>query len=304
MGLGIVTGDVLNLSHVFQVAQIKLNRAPAFRKLTQSGAFARFSEMSPSDGVIAQLNAAKPLWGYLSTHFSSASTAGRTFFTEENASKLDGMRAQIKSWRSAALLSDLEEKYLLAALVDAADRVANTAGTYYAHLKHISRKAVKPVALRVPQITKNSYENICNLKPANDVVRSHRSDLLYLDPPYNERDYSGYYHLPETIVLGDAAQPKGKSGVPSLPRQEVSDFCRPAKATKALEVLLDDATAKHIIVHYATEGLIPHKAILRMLRDKGKTRYKDYPVRAYGSVPHCNRASNAWHRIYWCDVGT
>jgi adenine-specific DNA-methyltransferase len=80
------------------------------------------------------------------------------------------------------------------------DSVANTAGTYYAYIKTMSRKATKPFIFHLIAPTQGNL--FCNslLCDANLLVKELSSDILYLDPPYNERNYQRYYHLPENIA--------------------------------------------------------------------------------------------------------
>ncbi|WP_204273992.1 DNA adenine methylase, partial [Stenotrophomonas maltophilia] len=69
-----------------------------------------------------------------------------------------------------------------------ADKVANTAGTYYAFLKAFDRKALKPIVLEPLPISNNGFENSCHLLDAQQVSGATEADILYLDPPYNVRD--------------------------------------------------------------------------------------------------------------------
>ena len=127
------------------------------------------------------------------------------------------------------------------------------------------------------------------------------ADLLYLDPPYNERDYGGYYHLPETIVRGAAPTPAGRSGAPTQQPHPRSDFCRPESASAALAEVVRWAQSRYILIHYSKEGLVPHRAIMDMLSDRGRVSYRDLPVRAYSSREDAE-GRTAIHRIYWCKI--
>jgi adenine-specific DNA-methyltransferase len=302
-GFGIVTGDMLNLSYAFQVAHIHYNRVPSFQRLRCSGELICLPKQNGVDAVLERLNHVAPKYGYLTKNYSTIGNTRRKFFSKENASRLDGMRDQIESWYSSGLLSDRERLYLVAVTIDGADKVANTAGTYYAYLKKLSRRARKGVQLTPIIPSANGYSNKCNLGDARSVVQSHQADVLYLDPPYNERDYGSYYHLPETLALWDKLQPRGRSGVPSTPRQAVSDFSRSAKCSDALASILAQSSSRYILLHYARDGLIPHISIMQMLKGIGRARYDDYPVREY-STSKCNlEDTTTWHRIYWCDTG-
>jgi adenine-specific DNA-methyltransferase len=194
----------------------------------------------------------------------------------------------------------MEQAYLLACLLDAADRVANTAGTYMAHLKSWTRKALRPLELRPLQVVDNGAQNRCSRADARRTAAAD-VDVLYLDPPYNTRDYSFYYHLPESLVLWDGATATGKSGVPAFGRHPISDFCVRARAATALDELLNSARAEFIVIHYAAEGLIRHDEIVDILRSRGEVGYEDLQVRSYRSKVGGDQ-TKAHHRIYWCRV--
>ncbi|WP_275427053.1 hypothetical protein, partial [Stenotrophomonas maltophilia] len=73
-----------------------------------------------------------PQAGYFASNFAIGCEAQRAFFTYENAAKLDAMRQRVGEWDENGLIDETERAYLLTALINAADKVANTAGTYYA----------------------------------------------------------------------------------------------------------------------------------------------------------------------------
>lgn len=279
-GLQVCTGDLLATSYAIQVASVGLNRYPPFRKLRASGELRR-GEGAFHLRILAHLGSLRGHHGYITEQFSPAGRSARLFFTEENARKVDLIRRTIREWSSWNLLSKAEEAFLLATLVVCADKVANTAGTYYAYLKDISRKATKPLVLIPMEIHDNGMRNMCWQADAPSVTASSEADLLYLDPPYNERDYAGYYHLPETIIRGDTPEPVGRCGVPKTRRTPLSDFCVPSRATRAFERLVSCSHSKSIIVHYARRGLIAHRTIVSILHSIGPTKFKDIRVRRF-----------------------
>jgi adenine-specific DNA-methyltransferase len=95
-------------------------------------------------------------------------------------------------------------------------------------------------------------------------------DLLYIDPPYNERQYPGYYHLPELLAQGWDPPPelRGKTGL--IPDDDLrSDWCRRGRCEAALHSLLDVADARHILLSYNDEGLLPRDSIESAFRETG-----------------------------------
>ena len=100
-------------------------------------------------GVVERLNAVLGVGGFLWREYSPASAdrapRPRQYFTEENARRLDGMRAEIRRWRDQSVVSRAEEGLLLADLMEAASAVANTAGTFGCFLSGWSSNALRPV---------------------------------------------------------------------------------------------------------------------------------------------------------------
>ncbi len=244
--------------------------------------------------LLAELEGLPPEDGFFRRNFSPAAGAGprRMYFTPENAGRIEGIRRRIDEWRRASSIDRTTHYRLLAALLEAADRVANTAGVYAAYIKSWQSNALRPLALRVPRA--------CPGPPA----RAHRRDalalirdtgpfdLLYLDPPYNARQYPAYYHVPELIAQGwSDGEPelRGKTGLlPDADRR--SDWCRRAGAADALEALLAAADCRHVVMSYNSEGLITDADIRRLLRGWGRAstfrryyrRYKRYRSDADG----------------------
>ena len=284
---------------MLQVATLSFNAPPRFAKLAASRSFI-MDAAAPAASVLSHLQTLPPVDGYVHREFSLSGGSGRLFFSEANARMIDAIKGRVADWCSQSLLDPDEEAYLRATLILAADRVANTAGTYYAHLKTLGRKALKPIELKLPPTTASGASGGCHNADALTVVEATETDVLYLDPPYNERDYAGYYHLPETLAWGDAPVATGRSGVPRA-RTEKSRFYRTAQAANALSQIIAKAKARHIVVHYTTEGIIPHNRIVDSLGGRGRVRFEDRSVRSYTSRSS-DGAKKAWHRLYWCDV--
>ena len=57
------------------------------------------------------------------------------YFTPENAGRIDAAREQLENWRKGKTVSDDSYYLLLAAIIEGADRVANTAGVYASYMK-------------------------------------------------------------------------------------------------------------------------------------------------------------------------
>jgi adenine-specific DNA-methyltransferase len=296
LGYRITTGDVLYQSYVFQMAAVKANRQPFFSRLLRSLNLER-NDIAPHELVLGHLNQLPGRVDFVSRNYSLASPNKRRFFTRPNARKIDAIRTTIAAWRSRGLISPQEEAYLLASLLNALDCVANTAGTYYAFLKRFYRKAKRGLFLRPLEITSNGQRNRIWLCEATDLVQRTSTDILYLDPPYNERDYRSYYHLTESIATWDKPRVMGRAGLPVRPRKK-SEFCSRTTAEKALARLISCANAKLILLHYSTKGLVSHEKIVGLLRQRGSTTFHTWRVRRYATSKGGAGACN--HRLYVC----
>lgn len=244
-GMSVTCGDLLTFPHYFQIARVCHARLPAFSRLRAALGVASAAE------CIAHLNAPERRHeGWLYRNYALR----RRFFTRANARQIDGAWEEIRSWNGAALLSERERAFLLASLVESADRVANTAGTYYAHLKSWTAKACKPFELR-PVTPTPGPRATAVLGEATDVAERHGSGVLYLDPPYNRRCYARYYHLPETLSRLETPRVHGSSGMPLVSRP-TSRFTSPPRAWAALVELIARSPAPTIVFHYTRDGLI------------------------------------------------
>lgn len=281
-GYEVFSGDMLRFAHYFQIARIEYGSAPGFQQLLEA-----IGMRTPAD-VASYLNTLPPRSGWFVREFALR----RRFFTVPNAVQIDAIWRQIALWRKRSLISHHEVAFLLASLINSADLVANTAGTYYAYLKKFHRKAAKDFRfdLLVPA---HGPEGHSFFGDAIDLVRQREYDVLYLDPPYNDRCYAGYYHLPETLALGRWRNVHGKSGVPkSSPH---SDFNSPIRAADTLCELLESARFKLLVFHYSDGGIIAPRVVRNILRKYG--RYRSFKLQATGYTTNSiNREIT--HRVY------
>jgi adenine-specific DNA-methyltransferase len=200
------------------------------------------------------------------------------YFTLDAARRIDAIRTQLHDWHTAAAISDDEYYILLATLLEAADAVANTAGVYAAYIKSWQSNALRGLRLRMPAIVASPRPSrgrarceahqgdVSALAPALG-----RFDLLYLDPPYNTRQYSAYYHVPELIAsgwFGDLPVLRGKTGL--LSDAKKSEWSTRGGCVAALDRLLATTDAGHVVLSYNSEGIIPESEIARIFRAHGR----------------------------------
>ena len=82
---------------------------------------------------------------------------------------------------------------------------------YGAFLKQIKKSAAKDFELELLPIIPSDKESEAHNENINDLIKKIEGDILYLDPPYNARQYCTNYHVLETIARYDAPELKGKT---------------------------------------------------------------------------------------------
>ena len=93
-------------------------------------------------------------------------------------------------------------------------------------------------------------------------------DVVYLDPPYNKRQYAAYYHVLETIVAGDKPEVGGVTGLRPW-RAKSSPFCFRKTALSSLTRLCGVLGAKDVFISYSSEGHINLSDLETGLRETG-----------------------------------
>ncbi len=191
--------------------------------------------------------------GFIYQNYCKGSGSGRQYFSDENGKKIDAIRTKIESWRTNGDISDDMYFFLLASLLESADKHANTASVYGAFLKHLKASAQKNLSLAPAAYTVNENQHEVYCTDANELIKHIEGDILYLDPPYNARQYGANYHLLNTIAEYKPFSPKGKTG---LRDYEKSAWCGRKTVLSSFESLIKDARFKYIVLSYNNEGLM------------------------------------------------
>ena len=124
----------------------------------------------------------------------------------------------------------------------------------------------------------NGRENQCYSENANELIKKITGDILYIDPPYNSRQYLPNYHLLETIARYDNPKINGKTGIRDY-NEEKSKYCIKSKVYDELEELISNANFKHIIMSYNQDGILKKEEIENILKKYGnKDTYKLYEI--------------------------
>lgn len=218
--------------------------------------------------LFKQLNSLNGVEGFIYNNYCMGSGSERNYFTDYNGQKCDHIRLEIERLRKENLISSEIYFYLLASLLESIDKVANTASIYGAFLKQIKRSASKNLQFEPLPIIKGQKGEVYNMDVV-DLLDIIEGDILYLDPPYNGRQYASNYHLLETIAKYDNPVIKGKTGLRNYENQK-SDFCSKRKVKNAFKQLIEKAKFKHIFLSYNNEGLVSLEEIKELFSEYGK----------------------------------
>lgn len=288
LGLRVIANDLQYYSYTLNKAYLEIDRQPRFARLRKTcrdqlkgmGC----TSLDPVGQVLALVNGIDGSAGFIARNYGPA--GGRLYYTSDNAERADAVRCAIEDWRGEGLISEKEYFYLLASLLEAIDAVANTASVYGAFLKRFKASALKPLELKPLMLSNGALRCRAYREDANDLIARARCDVLYLDPPYNHRQYGANYHVLETIAAGDRPRLRGVTG---LREYERSRYCRRMTASEALAELVEKARTRHILMSYNDEGVIGFDEMRRILGERGRvktyrqkyTRFKADNGRAY-----------------------
>lgn len=215
--------------------------------------------------------------GLIYREYSSGGAEERMFFTTANATKCDAIRQWIHTKYKNEEISEVENYFLLASLLVSIDKVANTTSVYGAYLKEYKASACKRFVLKpihqTAQIANKDLNRIFNV-PTEQLVSHHKFDVVYLDPPYNQRQYSANYSPLNYIALYDSAVTlKGKTGL--IDNYSKSLFCSKVKVEGAFESIIQNIQCNYLIMSYNNEGLLSLENLKKILMTRGSvTLYK------------------------------
>jgi adenine-specific DNA-methyltransferase len=213
--------------------------------------------------------------GFIYQNYCLGSGSNRQYFSDYNGKKIDSIRIQIQEWKEKNIIDDSLYYFLLTSLIESSDKIANTASVYGAFLKHLKKTASKELILESVHFIESDEPHQIFNEDSNKLIKKISGDILYLDPPYNQRQYSANYHLLNTIAKYKPFIPKGKTGLPEYNR---STYCRKNEVKTSFEELIKNAKFKYIFLSYNNEGLMSHEDIKNIMQKYGKYdfRIKEY----------------------------
>jgi len=198
---------------------------------------------------------------------------GNKFFEYNISKKIGFIREHIENLKQE--LNEKEYSILLASLIYSIDKVANTVGHFDAYIK----KPIRKTNFHIKLIKTEDFEGVDIFREdANRLARKIKADIAYIDPPYNSRQYSRFYHIYETLVKWN--KPK-LYGVALKPEPEnMSKYCT-VKAKGTFRDLVQNLNVKYIAVSYnntykskskSSENKIKLEEIIQILNEIGETK--------------------------------
>jgi adenine-specific DNA-methyltransferase len=275
-----VSSDLLYFSYVLQRAYLVNNKIPQFEKLiAKISTNSTLLIVNNFDTVLEFLNNLPLKNGFIYNNYAPNGTKElkmpRMFFIDENAKKIDAIRFQIEEWKNKNLINENEYFILLACLIESVPFFANILGVFSAFKKDWDKRALKPFILKSIKILEDTKEHFAFNKSSLDLINEFKYDIIYLDPPYNQRQYAPNYHLLETIARYDNPEIKGISGMRNYDKQK-SSFCNKEKALLDLELILKSKSYKYVLLSYNNEGIMPQERIVKIMKKYGKLKIEEY----------------------------
>jgi adenine-specific DNA-methyltransferase len=198
---------------------------------------------------------------------------GGKYFSQNSAKIIGFIRENIEQNRKN--LTDREYNILIASLLYSIDKIANTVGHYDAYFKkdfipdNFFMKPIEPIKANSVDIFRED---------TNILARKLKADIVYIDPPYNSRQYSRFYHVLENLTQWKKPKLFGTALKPDV--ENMSDYCT-VKAKDRLRQLVNDLNTKYIVVSYnntynsksnSSKNKITLEEIEEILKNKGETK--------------------------------
>lgn len=214
------------------------------------------------DAVLTELNALPGRPGYVTRHFCEQAR----YFQPQNGARIDAIRDRLETHHRDSPLYPI----LLTSLMLAADRVDSTTGVQMAYLKQWAERSYRDLELRRPQLLpgtgRSLHGDALALAPGLP-----RTELAYLDPPYNQHRYYTNYHIWETLVRWDAPEAYGiaRKRIDSRDPATRSVFNRKREMPAALAGLIAAVRADTVVLSYNDESWVAPEQLLTALREAG-----------------------------------
>ncbi len=218
---------------------------------------------------------------YMTENFSD------TYFSCKDCAKIGFIREDIELNYSLGKINERERALIITALLYAMDKIANTCGHYDAYIQGAEFDKELELCVPLADVNNNPF-NECFNEDANELVKRRSADLVYIDPPYNSRQYCDAYHLLENVARWEKPKVFGVAG--KMDRSNLkSEYCT-KNAARSFEKLVEAINAKYILLSYnnmakkgndRSNAKISDEDIMRILKNKGTVKVFSESYKAF-----------------------
>lgn len=237
---------------------------------------------------------------YMSVNFAD------TYFSEDDCKKIGYIREDIERLYSSNIINEREKALLVTSLLYAMDKIANTVGHYDAYRKGVEFDRHLELRMPIPPKKLKKANRFYNQDANQLASQLKKVDVVFMDPPYNSRQYSDSYHLLENVARWEKPDVIGVAR--KMDRKHLkSDYCT-RKAEDAFADLVSKVKARYIILTYnnmaekgndRSNAKLSDEAIFRILRSRGKVTVFSCNHKAF-TTGKSDRDNNE-ERIFLCE---
>lgn len=211
---------------------------------------------------------------------------GNKYYSVNDAKKIGFIREDIEKKKN--ILSSREYYCLLTSLMYFSDKIANTVGHFESFLK--KEPIDHTFNLELPNIQKIRHAVIYN-NDANELIKNIHPDVIYIDPPYNARQYINFYHVLENLITWEKPTVFEGNSM-KFKRNHLKSGYSQSKAPKLFQELIANIKSKIIIVSYnntysarsnASNNKISKEQILTILQNKGIVKSIEIPYKSFNA---------------------
>lgn len=262
----IITNDIMYSNYISNLAWFSPDK---YNKRKLEKLIDEYNEM-----VITEEN-------YMTENFSD------TYFSHDDCSKIGYIREDIEKKYNDQKLNKRERAILLTSLLYAMDKIAKTCGHYDAYRRGVEFD--KHLELFLPLASQNNNKhNRCFNIDSNVLAKKIEADLVYIDPPYNSRQYCDAYHLLENVARWEKPEVFGVAR--KMDRTHLKSRYCTKSAADAFEELVSDLKCRYIALSYnnmakkgneRSNARMSDEDILRILQKKGEVKVFSEKYKAF-----------------------
>lgn len=214
---------------------------------------------------------------------------GDKYFNKEDAKIIGKIREDLEDNVRMNKINKKEYFILLASLLFSIDKIANTCGHYDAYRKVDRIESKFKYELIMPKKLEKEQRIDIYREDANLLAKKVKADIAFIDPPYNSRQYSRFYHVLENITKWEKPKLYGTALKPE--EENMSEYCK-TSAPNALKNLIENLNVKYIVVTYnntynskssSSRNKITLEEIREILKNKGDTKIFNKPYKFFNA---------------------